>query len=208
MNHPVVDPARLQSIADAIAGPGWCVVKDFLPAAAVEALAEECLQFHRDGRLKRAGIGKTGELQVRDDIRGDHILWFNDAEATPAQRIYLDALEELRQTMNRELALGLFEYEGHYALYPPGTFYQKHLDPFRGVEARTLTAVFYLNRGWTAEDGGQLRFFLNGESDEEFVDIPPEAGTLACFLSSRFWHEVLPARRERMAVTGWFRRRG
>src|SRR5512141_2809022 len=100
MNPSVVESSRLQAIADAIAGPGWCVVKDFLPPAAVDALAGECLRFHREGRLKRAGIGKTGELLVRDDIRGDHILWFNEADATPAQRVYLDALEQLRQTVN------------------------------------------------------------------------------------------------------------
>jgi len=29
-----------------------------------------------------------------------------------------------------------------------------------------------------------------------------------CFLSERFEHEVLPAKRERVALTGWFRRRG
>lgn len=30
---------------------------------------------------------------------------------------------------------------------------------------------------------------------------------MLCFSSERFHHEVLPARRERLSVTGWFRRR-
>ena len=34
----------------------------------------------------------------------------------------------------------------------------------------------------------------------------PEGGTLVCFLSDRFHHEVLPARRERLSITGWFTR--
>jgi SM-20-related protein len=28
------------------------------------------------------------------------------------------------------------------------------------------------------------------------------------FLTERFEHEVLPATRERLSITGWFRRRG
>jgi SM-20-related protein len=36
--------------------------------------------------------------------------------------------------------------------------------------------------------------------------VLPEGGTLVCFLSDRFHHEVLPARRERLSVTGWFTR--
>lgn len=42
----------------------------------------------------------------------------------------------------------------------------------------------------------------------EYRDVLPRLGTLALFLSDRYWHEVLPARRPRFAVTGWFRTRG
>jgi SM-20-related protein len=37
--------------------------------------------------------------------------------------------------------------------------------------------------------------------------VQPEGGTLACFLSADFEHEVLPAARPRLSLTGWFRRR-
>ena len=43
--------------------------------------------------------------------------------------------------------------------------------------------------------------------DAIYRDVLPEGGTLVCFLSQRFWHEVLPARRERLSLTGWFRGR-
>ena len=39
------------------------------------------------------------------------------------------------------------------------------------------------------------------------IDVQPLGGTLVCFLAERFEHEVLPARRERLSVTGWFRAR-
>jgi SM-20-related protein len=37
--------------------------------------------------------------------------------------------------------------------------------------------------------------------------VLPQGGRLVAFQSDRFEHEVLPARRERMSFTGWFRRR-
>ena len=42
----------------------------------------------------------------------------------------------------------------------------------------------------------------------DYVDIFPRAGQLVLFRSAKFWHEVLPARRERFSLTGWLRTRG
>jgi SM-20-related protein len=64
--------------------------------------------------------------------------------------------------------------------------------------------VLYLNFGWTPADGGALRIFLG---PGEIRDVMPVAGTFVCFHSERYEHEVLPAQRERLAVTGWFLRR-
>jgi SM-20-related protein len=70
-----------------------------------------------------------------------------------------------------------------------------------------LTAIVYLNADWTAEDGGLLRFWPDLSGAGEALEIVPAGGTLVTFLSDRYWHEVTPARRERLAVTGWFKRR-
>jgi SM-20-related protein len=64
----------------------------------------------------------------------------------------------------------------------------------------------YLNLGWSREDGGALRLYLEEPESEPLEEVFPEGGTLVCFLSDRFHHEVLPARRERLAATGWFTR--
>jgi SM-20-related protein len=37
------------------------------------------------------------------------------------------------------------------------------------------------------------------------VDVAPRGGTLVAFLSGTFHHEVLPATRERLSVTGWLK---
>src|SRR2546421_26403 len=75
---------------------------------------------------------------------------------------------------------------------------------FRDDDARMLSCVLYLNDAWTAADGGALRIYL---SPTDVCDVLPVGGTLVCFLSDRYEHEVLPATRERLAITGWFRRR-
>jgi uncharacterized membrane protein len=75
----------------------------------------------------------------------------------------------------------------------------------RDDDARVLSCVLYLNIGWSAQDGGTLRIHLD---DGQRYDVLPIGGTLVCFLSERFEHEVLPAKRDRVALTGWFRQRG
>lgn len=132
------------------------------------------------------------------------MLWWESTQASPAQRACLERFEALRLTLNRALQLGLFDFECHFALYPPGSHYHRHLDRFKRDARRTLSCVLYLNAHWREADGGKLRLYLD---EGHSVDVMPEAGTLATFLSERFEHEVLPATRERLSVAGWFRRR-
>jgi SM-20-related protein len=129
----------------------------------------------------------------------------DEASAGPALSLVLERYETLRQGVNQALYLGLFDLEVHFAVYPPGGGYHRHLDRFRDDDRRSLTVVLYLNEDWCAEDGGLLRFWPEAEGDA--IDIVPAGGTLVTFLSDRFWHEVLPARRQRLSLTGWFRRR-
>ena len=108
---------------------------------------------------------------------------------------------------SRSLYLGLTEIESHFTIYPPGAFYRKHLDRFRGSEQRQVSSILYLNQGWSPEHGGQLRLYLDEANDATYLDIEPTGGTLVLFLSGRFWPAVLPATRPRMSLTGWFRTR-
>jgi SM-20-related protein len=113
----------------------------------------------------------------------------------------------LRLALNRELQLGLFEYECHFARYAPGAFYRKHVDRFSRDSRRRLSSILYLNPAWAAADGGALRLYMERTPESARVDIAPAGGTLVLFLSERFPHEVLPATRERLSLTGWFKTR-
>lgn len=194
-----------ESIAEELAVNGYAVTPDFLSPAEVDALINDLRQLQQSGEMRSAGIGKNAE--VTQSVRGDFIHWLDETPATSAQQSYLQRLEQLRQACNRTLYLGLFDFEGHFASYPPGAIYRKHLDQFQQDSLRTLTAILYLNRDWQSADGGQLRMYLEGEDESIYRDIEPAAGTLVTFLSARYWHEVLPATRERLSITGWFRTR-
>lgn len=194
----------LDEIVAALAEPGWCVVPDFLDAAETAALRSECLNMHSQGAFHRAGVGR-GTSEIRSEIRGDQVFWIDEVLAGPALQFVLTKLEALRQVVNQHLFLGLFDVELHYAVYPPGAGYRRHLDRFQDDDRRTLTVILYLNDNWSPADGGLLRFWPS--QGEAALEIEPAGGTLVTFLSDRFWHEVLPAQRQRMSLTGWFRHR-
>jgi SM-20-related protein len=203
LTPPPDDPC--ERIAADLAGPGWSVCPDFLAPRPVAALAAELDARREAGRFRPAGIGTGMALQLRPDIRNDQVHWLGDAPETAAQQLYFAALESLRLAINRHLYLGLFGFEGHMALYPPGSFYRKHLDQFRGATHRKVSAILYLNPDWSPADGGELRLYLAPSGEGDHLDIAPLGGTLVTFLSDRFHHEVLPTRRERRSLTGWFR---
>jgi SM-20-related protein len=197
----------LDSIAAALATEGWSVVTGFVPPDLLRELADEAVALLRTGALRQAGIGSGQGARLDPAVRGDRTLWLEPSTATRAQRDCLDALEALRLTLNRELQLGLFDFEGHFAVYPTGSVYRRHRDQQVGASARVLSCVLYLNHAWNAEHGGHLRLYPEPSDAEIYRDVLPEGGTLVCFLSERFWHEVLPATRLRISLTGWFRRR-
>ena len=199
--------AAIDRICAAIANEGCAVEADFLPQANVATLADEARERNAAGEFHAAGVGRGAAHVQRNDVRGDRILWLDRSLASSAQQPFWQAQEALRLALNETLLLGLFSFEGHYALYPPGAYYRRHRDRFRDAagssDIRVISCALYLNENWAPTDGGALRIY----DGERVRDVLPVAGTLVCFLSDRFEHEVLPATRERLSLTGWFRRR-
>ena len=209
-----------------LAERGWAILPYFLAPENIAALRGEAEQYAGEQRFRAAGIGRGSGQAARADIRGDQILWLNPQQPTPAQTPYWTAMDELRQTLNRELFLSLVSLEAHYAVYEPGAFYRRHVDRFQSSDERVISTTLYLNSGWSESDGGQLRLYSEEAQNEDaaeraneslnappnkapvsYVDVLPHAGTLALFRSDTVPHEVLPATRPRYSLTGWFRRR-
>lgn len=191
------------TIIDDLAEHGWSLQSSFLSSDVTQNLANECRRRYAEGALAPASVGRGEKQAVREGIRGDHIYWL-EKEQTPCCDAYLALMDELRQALNRELFLGLEEFECHFAFYPPGAFYQTHLDRFRDDDSRCVSVVLYLNANWKPGDGGELRMHFD---DGSSLDIAPQAGNLLMFLSADFPHEVRVTQTERLSLTGWFRRR-
>lgn len=198
----------IDTVVQQLAEKGWCALRGFLSSELTQRLAQDARLLHESGQMRPAATGQGAQREVRAGLRDDAIAWLEESPASPAQLEYLSRMEALRLAANRELQLGLFDLETHFARYPAGARYQKHLDTFQQDGRRTLSVICYLNADWQESDGGQLRIYLDEADASRHVVILPEGGTLACFLSHRFPHEVLPATRERLSLTGWFRRRG
>ncbi len=179
------------------------MVDDFVAPPFVAELRERCRELEDSGSFRPARIGRGNAEQRRADLRGDFISWLDAPDDDVEQRL-VDRFETLRATLNRALMTGLADFEGHFARYPAGAAYGRHIDRLTGSDVRAISTALYLNEDWRPDDGGALRIYLGGGRSE---DVAPLGGRLVAFLSDRFEHEVLPAVRERLSFTGWFRRR-
>lgn len=210
--HP--DPGVLETITAGLLRVGWAVVDDAVPPAIVSCLRADLLRLD-DAVFARAGVGRGDDWQRADEVRRDRVHWLDpDSSAT---QWYFDWADALRLGLNRNLLLGLFDYECHLAWYPPGAFYACHVDAFRGDHNRKVSTVLYLNEDWRPADGGELILYdpIDAESDFDpsalrsvAAIVPPSSGTLVCFLSEEVPHEVLESFGDRHSIAGWFRVRG
>jgi len=196
---------QFDPIIDGILDQGYGVADNFLSPDEVQKLANRLRERWEQGQFRAAGIGNLNTT-VEKQIRGDEILWLDEADAVPEELAFLNRIGEFVQYVNRTCYLGLRDYEFHYALYPAGAFYKRHLDQFRTDSRRRLSVICYLNTGWQETDGGQIALYLPTENGpEQTVTLSPLGGRLVCFESGRLEHEVLPATRERLSVTGWLK---
>lgn len=198
-SDPSLTESTLDKLVVDIEHRGFSIQASSLHESTCSRLLADARQLDESHLLHRAGVGR--ERAELANIRGDRILWL-EAGLTAATDGFLVMADRIRLHLNRHLYLGLVEYEGHLACYGPGAGYKKHLDRIEGSDARVLTLIAYLNTNWNDADGGQLRLHLQ---NEEHKDVSPQAGTVVAFLSGDYQHEVLPSRRERWAITGWFR---
>ena len=182
---------------------GISIRDQFIAPAQIQALLQCAEARQARGDFAPARVGRRASAQRRDDIRGDFTCWLGEP-LYPAERSLLDRLERLRLELNLEATLGLFELELHYARYPPGAGYARHVDQPQGTTQRQVSLVLYLNADWQPADGGVLRLH---ETSDRILDIEPVGGRLVCFLTAGRVHEVLMARRERLSISGWFRGR-
>lgn len=199
---------RFEKIISDLMDHSYSVVPDFLSQAETDALRTILLQKFEEDAFKKAAIGnRFNEVQIKS-VRGDFISWIDPALAVGPEAGFLSRIDALVAYLNRTCFLGIAGKEFHYAIYPEGTGYQRHLDVFKNDDRRQLSLVCYLNEtDWAPEDGGELVLYLPIPGDEIEKVLPPLPGQLVIFQSRELEHEVRPARRRRMSLTGWLKTR-
>lgn len=192
----------MTEMLDRLANDGWAFGDGLVPEA--EWREWSAWLDANAALLRPARIGREAGLQTRREIRGDSIFWIEDDDLSPVASDVRRWLETLRRRLNRDLTLGLRRFEAHFALYPPGTGYDAHVDQPDPNGPRKITFVLYLNDAWSNGDGGELAMHVPDSANAPRI-IEPLGGRLVLFRSERFPHAVRAAHRSRKSLTGWFR---
>lgn len=199
-----------EQIIEGVTASNYAVSDCFFDTQEIEELRKQIFKKYAELPFKEAAIGKQEEEKVLKIVRSDSILWIDEAHKDPVESLFFRKINDFIAYLNQTCYLGLGGSEFHYAVYPPETFYKRHLDVFQRDQRRALSIVLYLNDECCKEEyGGQLNLFLSGESGEEqVVEIAPTLGRLVVFDSRKIEHEVRKVKRTRYSITGWLKTQG
>jgi len=216
-----LDETLFEAIAQGIETQGYVILPAALPESVCTSLVDHLADIEQE-EFHAASVGRGTAQTQNEFVRRNSIYWIEEDDA--AAKSWLDWSSRLRLYLNRRLFLGLFSFESHFSIYQVGDFYRKHVDAFKGESNRVLSLVVYLNKGWEPDQGGELKIFLPAAENDEAamaataklatawqsnepasIKVAPSYGTIVLFLSEEFSHEVLPTRRDRYAIAGWFR---
>ncbi len=203
-----VENLQYERIIDDILTKKYSLVENFFTEHEVLELRQSLLDKHEADVFKKAAIGNRVNEVIEKSIRGDVILWIDENRADHMEAAFFNKINNLIAYLNKTCFLGILHKEFHYALYPEGTYYKRHLDTFQNDDRRKLSFVCYLNEdGWLPENGGELVLYVNENGEETEKVIYPFPGRVVIFESQLLEHEVKPVKTERLSITGWLKTR-
>ncbi len=196
-------PFSLDGIADDLYKNGYACVKNFSDDTLLRGLLDTIKTIDTDDNLQKAHIGRGREHRLSTEIRNDKTHWIDGKNDYEHQ--FLDYLNTIRLALNKNLMLGLFDVEAHYAVYEQGGFYRRHLDSFQDKKNRIVSLVVYLNKNWQISDGGLLNLYHSQQEEYSFASIIPEYNHAVFFLSEQIPHAVTLSHKTRLSIACWFR---
>lgn len=185
------------SWVDELSCNDYVVIDNFLDTSTYLEVREFFLS--KLNYFAQAGIGALDKNAVHTEIRGDYTFWLTKERDTEIAAFW-EVVDQAIQVFNRYCFLSLSGYEFHFANYPPGGHYTKHLDQFKNRNNRTISFIVYLNEGWQKGDGGELEIF---KPDYSSFLVEPLAGRCVLFKSDVVPHAVLKSYKDRYSLTGW-----
>ena len=200
----VLNASSFEQITQGLCENKFALVDNFLPQNLYQSISREVRRQHMEGLTRPAKVGRLATARQNKKIRGDNIRWVSKETTPVSVHKVFDIIEDLRLSLKQNLFLPLHDSEYHFAVYPPGGYYKRHLDCHKGANNRVITFILYLNRkNWSAKNGGQLKVWHSKKDTEEILPI---GNRLVVFSSPDFLHSVLPCHINRCSLTGWFRR--
>lgn len=197
-----------EQIIDALMADKYAVADGFFSSNEIDALQVSLRKKYESDGFKKSAIGNQANEKIIDAVRGDYILWLDEDAADEAEQRYFAKINDFVQYLNRTCYLGITDKEFHYAVYPQGTFYKRHLDTFQNDSRRKLSIVCYLNdEDWQPEFGGELTIYINENGSETEKSVYPLKGRMVIFESQLLEHEVKPVKKQRLSITGWLKSR-
>lgn len=184
---------------DELARQDFVYIDEFLPDQLYKNVQYYFQQLVDDSQFSKAAIGSSEKRKVESSIRGDFIYWLDKQEDNEISSLF-DLFDEVVAKLRQHLFLSLSDYEFHFALYPPQTRYEKHVDQFHGTNNRIISMLIYLNEDWKRGDGGELKIY---QDDGNEILVEPIAKRLLMFKSETVEHEVMLTNVPRKSLTGW-----
>lgn len=204
-----IAPINYHAIAEELADKNYVVIDHFIPFDESVELLALLNERKFSGAFKPAAVGKSGEKEIIQEIRSDQIHWLDEMDPSDVIKAWFKRVHLLSETLKSELYLPLKRFECHFAHYPHGTFYKKHLDAFRVNEGRILSVIGYLTPNWQIGDGGELLIYdhhIKPASKQPVIKtIEPIMGRLVILRSDTVPHEVALSKTDRYSITGWLR---
>ncbi|WP_111539989.1 2OG-Fe(II) oxygenase [Mesonia algae] len=197
---------KFEKIIEDLLKDQYSIIDTFFDASEIEILRTATLQKFEEDQFKKSAIGNRTNEVIEKAIRGDFILWIDEQKADRAESIFFTKINNLVAYLNKTCFMGILHKEFHYAVYPTGTFYKRHLDTFQNDSRRKLSIVCYLNEeNWLTTNGGELVIYKPYGGEEVIYPMP---GRVVIFESQVLEHEVKKVTNDqRLSITGWLKTR-
>jgi SM-20-related protein len=192
---------KFECLIQGILDESFGMADGFVGDEMLTGLRENLLRLRAAHEMEKAGVGKLGLYRTDEEIRGDYIHWLDNNTTDIHERAFFDVLAYFIRYLNVTCFTSINDYEFHYAAYPAGTFYQRHLDRFQTDSGRRFSFILYLNEQWDESDGGELALYL----PDRTLKVLPIGKRAVFFKSDELEHEVLRGVKERYSLTGWLK---
>jgi len=189
---------------------GACVIDEFLGDTKGSRILNEVLDLQKFQKFQE---GQLASEIAEKSVRGDKILWADGSgDHTPNINNLISMMDKIVMGANKAPNNGaLSKYKissrtrAMIACFPgEGAHYVKHVDNHQ-KDGRCITAIYYLNKDWVPEtDGGALKVY-SACVPGVIAEVNPIFDRIIFFWSDRRNpHEVMPAYRDRYAITVWY----